>query len=597
MTEEQPVQFQRSRNVGRNMVFGLLNRCVSLLLPFIVRTVLIYRFGALYLGMNSLLSSVFQVLNLAELGFGSAVVYSLYKPVAEGDAAAVRAYLSTYRKIYRVIGLVILAAGLALLPFFPRLVKDSQIPGDMNLFVWYLIFLADAVVSYLLYGYKTAIPSALQREDLLSKIDTAVLVCKSAVQLACLLLTDNFYFYLLTSLVFTVARNFLVSRLVERRFPQYVGSAREKVGEKLALHSSQKVCEDGEEEEGLHETEALDVRRGRKDGITKEQFKELKLLVGGLALSKFRGASRHAIDSICITAFVSLTMTAIYSNYFLILSGVLSLSSILGGSMVASVGNSIATESREKNYRDMRRFNFMYMLAAGWAMTCLLCLYQPFVRLWVGPSLMLGLPEVAALCLYYYLLKAGDMRWIYHQGAGLWWKARYIVIAEIVCNVVLNILLAKYFGVLGIILATLISLFFVNFLGGAWILFKEYFKNGRLGEFFADQALYFGVTCILAVLCFCGCDSISAWLGEGSGAGLAGAVSGANVTAAAKAAGAAGAITGAGQAKLSGLAGLVIRWLFCTAVTAAGYFLAYHRTARYQDAKKWIESRYSLIKK
>ena len=95
------------------MVFGLLNRCVSLLLPFIVRTVLIYRFGALYLGMNSPLSSVFQVLNLAELGFGSAVVYSLYKPVAEGDAAAVRAYLSTYRKIYRVIGLVILAAGLA----------------------------------------------------------------------------------------------------------------------------------------------------------------------------------------------------------------------------------------------------------------------------------------------------------------------------------------------------------------------------------------------------------------------------------------------------------------------------------------------------
>ncbi len=370
------------------MVFGLLNRCVSLMLPFIVRTVLIYRFGALYLGMNSLLSSIFQVLNLAELGFGSAVVYSLYKPVAERDTATVRAYLSTYRKIYRVIGLVILTAGLALLPFFPRLVQDSQIPGDMNLFAWYLIFLADAVVSYLLYGYKTAIPSALQREDFLSRIDTAVLVCKSAVQLACLLLTDNFYFYLLTSLVFTVVRNFMVSRLVERRFPEYVGSARDVCGKAGALGSSRDVS---------------------RDSISKEQFRELKLLVGGLALSKFRGASRHAIDSICITAFVSLTMTAIYSNYFLILSAVLSLSGILGGSMVASVGNSIATESREKNYRDMRRFNFMYMLAAGWVMTCLLCLYQPFVRLWVGLSLMLGLPEVVALCLYYYLLKAGDM--------------------------------------------------------------------------------------------------------------------------------------------------------------------------------------------
>lgn len=439
-------QFQRSRNVGRNVVFGLLNRCVSLLLPFIVRTILIYRFGALYLGMNSLLASIFQVLNLAELGFGSAVVYSLYKPIAEQDTDTVCSFLGTYRRIYRIIGLVILGLGLTVLPWFPLLVKDSPVPDNMNLYVWYLIFLADAVMSYLLFGYKTSIPSALQREDLLSKIDTAVLLCKSVVQMACLLITDNFYYYLLTSLLFTVLRNLVISRVVDCRFPQY-------------------VC---------------------RGGISEEKFGVLKLLVGGLALSKFRGASRHAIDSICITAFVSLTMTAVYSNYFLIHSAVVSLSGILSGAMVSSVGNSIVAESREKNYRDMRRFNYIYMLLAGWATICLLCLYQPFVRFWLGgmlaggtvstgETLMLGMPEVVALCLYFYLLKAGDMRWIYHQGAGLWWKARYIVIAEIICNVVLNILLAKYWGVLGIIVATLISLFFINFIGGAWILLKEYY--------------------------------------------------------------------------------------------------------------------------
>ena len=172
--KEHTLQVQRTRNVSRNMIFGLLNRCVSLLLPFIVRTVLIYRFGALYLGMNSLLASIFQVLNLAELGFGTAVVYSLYKPVAEGDTDSVCAYLGTYRKIYRIIGLVILATGLALMPFFPQLVKGNPVPEEMNLYIWYGIFLANAVVSYLLYGYKTAIPSALQREDLLSKIDTVI---------------------------------------------------------------------------------------------------------------------------------------------------------------------------------------------------------------------------------------------------------------------------------------------------------------------------------------------------------------------------------------------------------------------------------------
>ena len=541
-----PSQFQRSRNVGRNMVYGLLNRCVSLLLPFIVRTILIYRFGALYLGMNSLLASILQVLNLAELGFGSAVVYSLYKPIAEGDTDTVCAYLGTYRKIYRIIGLVILGLGLAVLPWFPLMVKDSPVPDNMNLYVWYLIFLADAVMSYLLFGYKTSIPSALQREDLLSKIDMAVLLCKSVVQMACLLLSDNFYFYLLTSLLFTVLRNLVISRVVDCHFPQY-------------------VC---------------------RGGISEEQFGELKLLVGGLALSKFRGASRHAIDSICITAFVSLTMTAVYSNYFLIHSAVVSLSGILCGAMVASVGNTIAVENREKNYRDMRRFNFIYMLLAGWAVICLLCLYQPFVRLWMsgalpsdtgnagvalalggiaaGEPLMLGMPEVVALCLYFYLMKAGDMRWIYHQGAGLWWKARYIVIAEIVCNVVLNILLARYWGVLGIILATLISLFFINFIGGAWILFKEYFQNGKLHEFFADQAKYFLVTVAVGMVCFCLCETVAA------GAGISHKVMEALI--------------------------LLLRLLICTVVTALLYYLVYHRSVQYRDAKDWLWKRYRAMR-
>ncbi len=539
-------QFQRSRNVSRNVAYGLLNRCVSLFLPFIVRTILIYRFGVLYLGMNSLLASIFQVLNLAELGFGSAVVYSLYKPVAEGDTDTVCAYLGTYRKIYRIIGLVILGFGLVVLPWFPLLVKDNPIPDNMNLYAWYLIFLANAVVSYLLFGYKTSIPSALQREDLLSKIDTAVLLCKSVVQMACLLLTDNFYFYLLVSLLFTVLRNLVVSRVVNWRFPWY-------------------VC---------------------RGSISEEQFGELKLLVGGLALSKFRGASRHAIDSICITAFVSLTMTAVYSNYYLIHNGVVSLSGILCGAMVASVGNSIASESREKNYRDMCRFNFIYMLLSGWAMVCLLCLYQPFVRLWMGgvltggtvaaggalarggvvagETLMLGMPEVVALCLYFYLLKAGDMRWIYHQGAGLWWKARYIVIAEIVCNVVLNILLAKYWGVLGIIVATLISLFFINFIGGAWVLFKEYFQNGKLNEFFADQAKYFLVTAAVGVVCFSVCEMLT--VGTGNSNQVVEALY------------------------------LLLRLLICTVVTALLYYLVYHCSAQYRDAKDWLWKRYRTMR-
>ena len=508
-------KFQRSRNVGRNVVFGLLNRFFALLMPFIVRTVLIFRFGAIYLGMNSLLASVFHVLNLAELGFGTAVVYSLYRPVAEQDTETVCSYLGTYRRIYRTIGGVILVLGLAVMPFFPSLLKGKEVPTDMDVSVWYLIFLADAVASYLLFGYKTAIPSALQREDIISKINTVVLICKSVVQVICLLFTDNFYFYLLSSLLFTVIRNFLISFMVSRYYPQY-------------------VC---------------------KGGISHAQSAELKKLVYGLALSKLRGVSRHAIDNICITAFIGLTMTAIYDNYFCIHSAVIAIMRIFSSAMTPSVGNSIATESTEKTWRDMRRFNFIYMLLAGWATICLLCLYQPFMKHWVGPKLMLGYGEVIALSLYFYVLKMGDMRWIYFQGAGLWWKARYIVIAEFLCNVLLNILLAKYWGVLGIIIATLISLFFINFIGEAWVLFKEYFKNGKLGTFFADQARYFLVTTLLAILSIVVCDKISA----------------------------------------VGIIELLARGILCTGIALTGYFLVYHRTMQYQDAMNWIAKRVNIF--
>ena len=516
-------QFQRSRNVTRNIIFGGVNRFFSLLMPFIVRTVLIYRFGAIYLGLNSLFTSLFQMLNLAELGFGTAVVYSLYKPVAEEDTEKVCAYLGTFRKIYRVVGCIILIASFAFMPFFPCLLKGNIIPGNTNLFIWYAIFMVDTAISYLLFGYKTVIPTALQRNDLISKIDTVVLIGKSLMQIFFLFYTDNFYFYLLSSLLFTVVRNLLISWMVEQRYPQY-------------------VC---------------------RGNITKVEFAAMKRLVGGLALSKVREVSRNALDTVCITAFVGLTMTAVYDNYFAVHMAVVSISMILCNAMLSSVGNSIATESPDKNYTDMRRFNFLYMILAGWVTICLFCLYQPFMNLWMGKDLMLGFYEIAAFCLYFYFLKMGDIRWVYFEGAGLWWQARYIAVSEIILNLFLNIVLAKYWGVLGVIVATLFSLLFVNFICSARVLFNNYFRNGRLQEFFMDHAYYFVVTLCIAVLCNYVCEMYFPELSE--------------------------------PVLFSGIITLVLRFLICTILSVAGYFLSYHRRVQCAEAMNWLLTRYKAL--
>ena len=179
---------------------------------------------------------------------------------------------------------------------------------------------------------------------------------------------------------------------------------------------------------------------------------------------------------------------------------------IITSSMLSGIGNSIETNSVDKNYNDMNKFNFMYMWIAGWCTICMLNLYQPFMFLWMGNKYMLSFPHVILLCLYFYALKMGDIRTAYSDATGLWWETRYRAIAETVANCLLNYFLGKYFGLIGIILATLISLLVINFGYGSSIIFKYYFKGKKLINFFKEQTKYFVVTFFVAILTYLLCS-------------------------------------------------------------------------------------------
>jgi O-antigen/teichoic acid export membrane protein len=458
----------RTANVKRNIFYGGMQLVVSRILPFIVRTILIYRFGVEYLGLNSLFTSILNVLSLMELGFGTAVVYSMYKPVADRDIKQICAYLTYYRKIYRFVGITILVAGVILMPFLSGLIKDPELPGGLSLNVCYLIFLSNTVISYLLFGYMTAIPTAFQRRDVLSRVDMGTSILSCVVKSLLLLLTTNFYLYLLAMPGVTIIRNLLTAAAVKRRYPGI-------------------EC------------------RGE---ISQEQKKELKKKVAGILVNKMTNVSRNSIDSVCTSAFIGLAMTGIYNNYYFVMSTVLSFSVMICNSMMASVGNSIATESEGKNYSDMRLFDFIYMAIAGWSTTCMFCLYQPFVQTWIGEKMMLNQTFVAVICLYFYILVTGAIRWVYHEGAGLWWECRYIMIGETVANVTLNIVLCKLMGVIGIVLATVLSVFVTNCILCPELIFRLYFKNGKLKEYWMDHVFYTGTMVLTAGVSWFVCEIV-----------------------------------------------------------------------------------------
>ncbi|MBQ3955944.1 MAG: hypothetical protein II680_08640 [Clostridia bacterium] len=189
------MKLERTKNAARNIVFDGTLEMVNMLFPFVIRSVMLHCLGTEYLGLNGLFKSLLTFLNLAELGVGSAMVFSMYKPIAEDDAPAICALLRLYRTLYRIIGLVIAAVGLILMPFLPGLIK-SGLPAGMNLYVLYLMNLGNTVVTYWLFAYRSSLLQAHQRRDVISKVSLAVRLTEYVLKVLILLFLRNYYLYL-----------------------------------------------------------------------------------------------------------------------------------------------------------------------------------------------------------------------------------------------------------------------------------------------------------------------------------------------------------------------------------------------------------------
>ena len=139
------MKLERTKNAARNIVFDGTLEMVNMLFPFVIRSVMLHWLGTEYLGLNGLFKSLLTFLNLAELGVGSAMVFSMYKPIAEDDTPAICALLRLYRTLYRIIGLAIAAVGLLLMPVLQNLIK-GDLPTGMNLYILYLMNLGNTAV-------------------------------------------------------------------------------------------------------------------------------------------------------------------------------------------------------------------------------------------------------------------------------------------------------------------------------------------------------------------------------------------------------------------------------------------------------------------
>ena len=435
-------KIERTKNATRNIIFGVILRAYQIIVPFLMRTAMIYLMGVQYLGLNSLFTSVLQVLNLAELGVGSAMIYSMYRPIAEDDNTTICALMKLYRTYYRLIGLIIAVVGCILTPFIPKLIS-GDIPQGINIYILYLLNLGATVLSYWLFAYKNSILQAHQRTDIVSKVTLITNTIQYVLQLFVLWIFKNYYLYVIVMLVTQALTNIVTAIMADKIYPQFKP----------------------------------------KGELHKEEIHQINQKIRDLFTAKLGGVVVGSADTIVISAFLGLTTLAVYQNYYFITNSICGFITVIFSAITAGIGNSLVTESSEKNYNDFKKFTFIICFILCICCCCFVGLYQPFMKLWVGKKFMLSFSFVILFCILFYCLELAMVWATVKDAAGLWHSDRFRPLIGACANLIMNIVLVQVIGLYGIILSTVFSYIFISM---PWLihnLFKFLWDTYRTSRF------------------------------------------------------------------------------------------------------------------
>lgn len=475
----------KTRNTIRNVGFGIFDKIVNVVMPFVVRTIILKQMGTEYVGLGSLFTSVLQVLSVAELGVSSAINFCLYKPISEGDENEIKDIMLLYKTIYMIVGVIILFIGISLCPIIPYCVKGS-VPSDINLFVLYFIYLFNTFSSYFLFGYKHSIFIAYQRNDILNKVDLSICIIRSILQIIILKVSCNYYLYIVLLPIFTIVSNCIINYLSFKVYP-----------------------------------EIAEIK-----GYSLRGIKNISKQLEGVAIGKISLTCRNSFDSIIISSFLGLTATAIYSNYYYVISSLGSLLSVFLVSMCASVGNSLITKSKESNQSSHLQYDFYFQFIVTWCLMVLLGLFQDFMKLWAGEHLLVSRNTLILFCIYFYVNNMAQVRSVYSEAAGIWWRFRLLTIGEVFLNLILNFLLGFYWGMNGILTATIFTAFMFSFIGITLVTYNVLFgcssKTYFLNNLFYIITSILGCYLINKIAAFMICDRLKDLLIKG---GILGVIS------------------------------------------------------------------------
>lgn len=453
----------RIKSTTINSTVALLSKVLIFVVQFICRTVFIRVLSTEYLGVNGLFTNILTMLSFAELGIGNAIIFKLYKPIAQDNHEKIKTYMKFYQKAYILIGIVILTIGIMIIPFLKYMINDVPDIKE-NIYFIYVLFLANSTISYF-FTYKKSIIIGYQKEYITTIINFIMVLIQNIAQIVILLVTKNYILYLLIQILATFLDNYISSKKADKMYP----FIKEKKYEKISKSEEKNI------------------------------FKDVKALI----LYKIGNILSTGTDNMIISAFVGINEVGLLSNYTTITNAITTFLNSFFNGFTASVGNLNASDSTENKESIFYQIFLVTFYVYGAISIWITILLNPFIKLWIGSDYLLSYSVCVALGLNIYI---DGMRFVggtFRNTMGLFRKGKFVPLISSIFNIILSLILVKPLGIFGVLISTVISRFFISTWYDPWIIHKLNF-NVSFKQFVLKYAYYF----LLVIIDFCICNEI-----------------------------------------------------------------------------------------
>ena len=445
----------RTEKAIKNVKYNIIFYVILSLITFITRKAFIVKLGNDINGLNSLFTSILSLMNLAELGIGSAVMFALYKPMAENNIPLVKGIMDLYKKMYAIAGCVMLISGVLFTPFLGFFVK-GQIPMD-SVRIYYIIYLINTSLSYF-FSYKLTLLYVNQQSYVISKYDGVFKILKNIIQIIILYVFSAYAYFLVVETLFNSLYYYFINRFINKSFKELLST------------------------EGV-----LDVN------VKSSIYSNLK----ALSLHKLGGFVVFGTDYMLMAYFVDFNTLGSYSNYLLIITFFGTLITKIFEGLIASIGNLIISSDSKRTYEVFKKIFFFNFWMVCFVTVSIYNTMHHFIYIWVG-ELYLSDYVLILMLISFFITSMRPSIDKFKEAAGIYRQDRFAPIMESLINFVASVILGKYFGIAGVILGTIISSLLIIFWLRPVLVYRLVFRKTSL-DYFTRYFKGIAITIILLV--------------------------------------------------------------------------------------------------